>query len=557
MQGNTVTILQHGKPVNIAEDDLRKGDTVLFQTGDLVPADLVLTEARGLELDEWELTGEIAPVAKRVDGEDVYVYRGSKVTRGNGQGVVTATGEETEYANCLKQSWERTQYRLPPLLSRTSLLLLVLLFPPFAGALLRCDNRVALGLLAVAVAVLIVVLENSDLFDCLVTVREAHRIEEHSIRLRDLASLEMVERLKVVCLDKTGVMTARDLKVKWIHLADAVPDLAAFAAADEVARLIRIGCALCNDVFYAEKADLANPMDRALIAFARAQGTDIAAAQQVYRRIYDKPFDSEARYMACGFEADGETLYFAKGDPDVVLKMCRSYVTQSGGEQQADWSFWTATRAHGESVSRMGDIAIALAYGVGTPENPPVRYTFLGLIQLENPLLPCVPHVLKELRGAGIRTVMLTGDRVESTLKIGAEAGLLAGQNLYLTGKQIARMGAWDIGEQATFVSVFARLLPSQKGLLVRLLQRTSGVVAMVGDGANDTVALKAADIGIAFGRDASPIARRVSQVFINDLADLVTIVQGARRRRQSLDDLAAIRAIMLIAIILGYTRGC
>jgi len=113
-------------------------------------------------------------------------------------------------------------------------------------------------------------------------------------------------------------------------------------------------------------------------------------------------------------------------------------------------------------------------------------------------------------------------------------------------------MGAWDIGQQATYVSIFARLLPSQKGLLVRLLQRTNGIVAMVGDGANDTVALKAADVGIAFGGNASPIARRVSQIFINDLADLVTIVQGARRIRQSLNGLAEIRAIVLISTLLG-----
>ena len=183
MQGNIVTISRDGKPVNIEEDDLRKGDVLLLQAGDLVPADLKLTEARGLELDEWDLTGEIVPVARRVNGDDVYVYRGSRVTRGDGRGVVTATGEETEYAECLKQSWERPQYGLPRLLSKTSLLLLVALLPPFAFALLRYDNHVAVALLAGAVTVLTILLENSDLFDYLVTAREARqdRTTRHSL----------------------------------------------------------------------------------------------------------------------------------------------------------------------------------------------------------------------------------------------------------------------------------------------------------------------------------------------------------------------------------------
>ncbi len=552
MQGNIVTVSRDGKLVNIEEDDLQKGDTLLLQAGDLVPADLTLTEARGLELDEWDLTGETVPVARRVNGDTVYVYRGSRVTRGEGRGVVTATGEDTEYAECLKQSWERSEYKLPRLLSKTTLLLLIVLLPPFIFASFRYDNRAAVALLAGALAVSTILLANSDLFGYLVTAREARRIEQHGIRLRDPASLEVAERLNVVCLDKTGVMTARDLKVKRIHLADAVPDLASFAAGDEVTRLIRIGCALCNDVAYAEKASLANPIDQALIAFARAHGTDIAEAQREYKRIYDQPFDSEARYMVSGFKSRDETLYFAKGDPEVVLKMCPTYVSESGREQRAGWPIWMSMRTCSNTISETGDIVIALAYAPCSAEIPPSGYTFLCLIQLENPLQPSLPHVLKELKGLGIRTVMLTGDRPETALKVGTEAGLVAGQNLYLTGKEIARMGVGDVGQQATYVSIFARLLPSQKGLLVRLLQRPNGIVAMVGDGANDTVALKAADIGIAFGSNASPLARRVSQIFINDLTDLVTIVRGARRIRQSLAYLAALRAMILLAIFLG-----
>ena len=132
-------------------------------------------------------------------------------------------------------------------------------------------------------------------------------------------------------MDKTGVLTTRDLTVKEIYLADGPCDLAYFGTNEAPATLVRTGCALCNDVIYAEKASLAAPIDRALIAFAQASGTAIADAHQAYRRVYDKPFDSEERYMACGFDFSGRTLFFAKGDPDVVLKMCGTYLRPRPG----------------------------------------------------------------------------------------------------------------------------------------------------------------------------------------------------------------------------------
>lgn len=423
MEGNIVTVQRDGKPVNIPEDALRKGDLLLLQAGDLVAADLKLVEARGLEIDEWELTGEIVPVAKRVDEHaEVSVYRGSNVTRGSGSGVVTATGEETEYAQCVKQSWERMRYRRPRLFTRGSLVVLVFLAPPFVLAAVRHENGVVLGLLAAALAVLAVVLENSALFDYVATRKELSRIEQQGIRIRDVGALEVMERINVVCLDKTGVLTTRELRVREIYLAGGPCELAYFAASDEAATLVRTGCALCNDFMYAEKAHMAAPIDRALIAFGRTSGTDIADAQRVYRRIYDKPFDSEERYMACGFESGEKTVFFAKGDPDVVLKMCGTYSTLSGTQQKLDLPFWTSTRTHAESISKAGDVLMALAYGVGESATPPLHYTFLCLIQLENPLVPSVPGVLRELRGAGIRTVMLTGDRTETALKIAGAA---------------------------------------------------------------------------------------------------------------------------------------
>jgi Ca2+-transporting ATPase len=268
--------------------------------------------------------------------------------------------------------------------------------------------------------------------------------------------------------------------------------------------------------------------------------------------VYDKPFDSEDRYMACGFDSGGQSVFFAKGDPDVVLKMFGTYLTFAQGAQKLDLPFWQSTRDRAESISKAGDVVMALAYGVGAAAEPPAQYTLLCLIQLENPLQANVPGSMRKLRGEGIRTVMLTGDRVETALKVAVAAGIATDERLYLTGRLMARMGAFDIREQASFVPIFARVLPSQKALIIRLLQQKNKIVAMVGDGANDTLAMKAADVGVAFGDDASPMAKRVAPILINDLAGLVTLVEGGRRIRAGLGELAVFRAALLIVMFLG-----
>jgi magnesium-transporting ATPase (P-type) len=123
MSGSAATGLERDRVVGTAEGNVHEGDTVLLQAGDLVPADLELLEARGLEVDEWELTGEIPPVEKRADEGVAYLYRGSRITRGSGKGVVIATGEDTEYGKILKQPWEHAKRTLPPLIRiRRSLL---------------------------------------------------------------------------------------------------------------------------------------------------------------------------------------------------------------------------------------------------------------------------------------------------------------------------------------------------------------------------------------------------------------------------------------------------
>jgi Ca2+-transporting ATPase len=551
LNDNTVTVIKTGKITNIAENDLCEGDILLLQPGDLVPADLKLLEARGLELDEFDLTGELKPVNKNVNGEEVFVYRGSRVTRGNGKGVVIATGEETEYGEILRQIYGQVKYKFPSLLKGKYFVLLVFLLPPLIVSLSRYSSLSFVCIIYLTMAVFVFLTQNNELFKYVFTSSEVKKIKSQNIQVYDETSLDCINNLNIVCFDKTGVLTTRDLEVKCVHFADEISDINSFVSDKYIYNLTKTACALCNDVVFFEKLNLADSIDRALIAFAGKNGININELMAKSKRIYEKPFDSEDRYMACGFELEEKKIYFVKGDPEVIIKMCQNYITVSGIEKKMELEFEWSINAKTYTINRGGDVTLALAYNSSLSETVPLYYTFLCLLQLENPVKPGVPDVVKTLKEGGIRPLILTGDRPETALKISGEIGIENKAGYCLSGKSMAQTNLSEVARQSDYVSVFARLLPSQKGVLIMLLQERNNVVAMVGDGANDTLALKVADVGISFVENSSPLAKRVSKILINELADLLTLIQSAKRIRWRVKYLMLFRGMILLSMFL------
>jgi magnesium-transporting ATPase (P-type) len=540
-----------GKIISVVEGDLCKGDVLLLQAGDLVPADLKLIEARGLEVDEFDLTGEIMPVGKKADGQGSFVYRGSRVTRGYGKGVVIATGEETEYGEILKQRWGQVKYEFPSLVKRRYFVLLVFLLPPFVFSLTQHGNLALVYIVYLAMAFFVILMQNNELVKYVLTLSEVKKLTRQDIQIRDETSFDSVNNINTVCFDKTGVLTTREIEVKHVHFADEKPDTDPFSSNKRISHLTEIACALCNDVIFFEKINQADPIDRALISFASKNGVDINEIASKYKRIYEKPFDPADRYMSCGFEVEDKKVHFAKGDPDVILRMCKNYITASGVEKKADPGFLLSINAKTYSISQKGDVAIALAYSSSTSETPPSHYSFLGILHLTNPVKPGAPEVVRNLKREGKRTLILTGDRPETAMKIAEEIGIGNKSDHCLTGKAMTEMALQDIAKQSDHISVFARLSPSQKGVLIMLLQQRNNSVVMVGDGANDTIALKVADVGVAFVENSSPLAKRVAKIFINDLADLLTLVQSAKRIQSRIRYLMWFKAAVLTSMLL------
>jgi len=554
LKGDMAAAVRKGMIVNIAADDLRVGDLVLIQTGDIVPADLKLLEAFHLELDEFGLAGEIMPVPKCVKPEaEVRVFQGSHVLRGHGKGVVTAAGEDTEYGKILKQSGRYSKDEKIQLIKKGHFVLLFLLVPALLIRLKYYDDHTLIYISYALLAFLLLLLQNDKLLKSLVLRRLQKKLFKRNIFLRHEGVLDDITKVDVFCFDKTGVLTSRDIKVKEIYLGggnsscDCVRDR-------ETWDIIMIGCTLCHDRAYHQTMALANPLDRALMSFAEENGVNIDESLRQYQRIYQKPFNSEERYMACGYEHvySGKRIYFAKGDPEVLLKKCNSYVTPLGEKRSLDLSFLSAVRVKMEEMSHDGSVIIALACSENSFVKPPSSYTFLCLFRLENPLKPDAKAVLRELSEKGIRNVILTGDRTETALRIGAETGIENAAKFYLTGRNIEQMALSEVARQCEYVSVFTRLSPSQKGIITRIFQQRGHRVAVIGDGTNDVVALKSADVGISFVERSSPMAKRAAKVLINDLTDILRVVETARHAHRQVGFIAACITLMFLMLLFG-----
>ena len=201
-------------------------------------------------------------------------------------------------------------------------------------------------------------------------------------------------------------------------------------------------------------------------------------------------------------------------------------------------------------MSKDGSVVIALAYSATPPVGSPSSYIFLCLFQLENPLKAEAREVLHRLGERGIRNVILTGDKTETARRVAAQSGIGNGAKLYLTGRDIDKMSLSEVARQSEYVSVFARLMPSQKGTVVRLFQQRGHRVAMVGDGSNDVTALKVADAGISFFEQSSPLARRAAKVLINDLADVLLVVRMAVHIREQARLVAFFTRVIFLALL-------
>ncbi len=498
-----VWVRRDGRLTQIPAAELVPGDLARVEAGDRIPADGVLTGEQGLMVDESMLTGESVPVDRAVTDE---VFSGTLTVRGIAWVAVTRTGPgsamgriagmladvETE-STPLERRLTHFGHRIARWVAALAVILMV------AGVGIEGIDRIDEALIfAVAVAVAAVP-EGLPAVLTLTLALGTERMASRKAVVRRLSAVEALGSVTVIATDKTGTLTENTMTVRDLNSPDESRALLAMVLAAEAEPDGASG----------------DPLEIGLYAYAVEHGVDPAAERTRRKRISERPFDSEWKYIRVTVLEDGEPVSYLKGAPEVLL-----YMSQLTSEERQAWE------ARIDTAAADGNRMLALAWAPGETDT---EITWLGTVALWDPPRPEVPAAIAATQRAGIRVLMITGDH-PATAKAIANAIGIAGDEA-MTGDQLDRLGPEELAERAGHVGVFARVNPEHKLALVDALKANGEIVAMTGDGVNDAPALKRADVGVAMGQRGSDVSREVADLVLLDdnFATITAAVEEGR----------------------------
>jgi Ca2+-transporting ATPase len=545
-------VRRNGTSMVIGAQDIVPGDIILLEAGDIVPADIRLVEINNLQCDESALTGESVPTAKTTDvlsGENIIigdrlnmVFKGTAITRGDGFGVVTATGMTTELGH-FADMVETADAETTPLEKRLDKLggqliwvtLGLTLFIAITGIyvgkdiLLMVKTGVALAIAAVP--------EGLPIVATVALARGMARMARRNALIKNLSAVETLGATTVIMTDKTGTLTENRMTAVYLRTSNGLEDeKTAFGAGDhsktEQAQIsetaLRIAV-LCNDAVlstgdqeHPHSAPVGDPMEVALLEAGRKAGLVQSTLLDRFSLAGKEAFSAETRMMATFHsQADGDDLLVAaKGAPEAIIARSTHILTDNG-PQPIDEELRGQWAAFGAEMTSEGLRVLGLAMKEARSVNDPPyeELTFLGLIALLDPPRADVAPAIRACHDAGIRTVLVTGDHAGTALTIARQVGLCPPDASVMEGHELHDIdeASDDQRQAALTVPVLARVSPETKLDLVSLHQDNGAIVAMTGDGVNDAPALKKADIGIAMGQRGTEVAREAADMVLRD----------------------------------------
>ncbi|MFZ5391354.1 MAG: cation-translocating P-type ATPase [Patescibacteria group bacterium] len=548
-----------GKNVAVVAADLVPGDIIYLQPGDKVPADARLLEATELQVNEAALTGESDPVKKKIiklATETVMaerinmVYQGSAVTLGRATAVVVATGYHTQLGKiaqlllATKETDTPLQNKLSRLAKTIGLLVMFVCLGILVLGLSFSYDFQEMFTLAVAVAVSAVP-EGLVVLVTAILALGMRRILQRQSLVRKLVAAETLGSTTVICADKTGTLTAGQMKVSQLVLANDLgqPEVQPVSE-NNLAKELLLSGIMASEAYREYKVQsqesfvVGSPTERALYLAAEEQDILIDNYRKDYPQIKVLPFNSDRKLMASLHKSDKEYRLYVKGAPERLLARC-SQVAVAAGTIKMDEAGREAFMNLIVKMSGQGYRLLALtkkhltvlaAKKFDLQEDNLKDLTLLGLAVLNDPLRIGVGDTLLKARQAGLRIIMITGDHKLTAQAVAGQAGLVAGPDNILNGDELNSLSEADLAIKLKQISVIARATPQDKLKIVKALQLQGEVVAMTGDGVNDAPALQAADIGIAFGT-GTDVAREASDiVLLND--DISTIVAAVEEGR-------------------------
>ena len=571
-------VLRNSKVQEVDANELVPGDIIILEAGNYVPADCRLIESFNLKIEESSLTGETEPVEKitnKLKQSNVPIgdmknmaFMATVVVNGHAKAVVTETGMNTKVGKIANMIIEdeapetpiqRKLAQVGKVLGTTCLVICGVIF---IIGLLKNIEPVEMFMTSVGLAVAAIPEGLPAIVTIVLSIGVTKMAKKNSI-IRKLPAVETLGSSSVICSDKTGTLTQNKMEVVEINSKNKA-----------LTSMLACMCTDCDVNYKENKPQI------------QGEATEVAIVQNAFKlgflkddlynkfpRVSEIPFDSTRKMMTTIHKINGKYLAITKGAPDVLIKKCThiNQETSIYNFRQSDLSNSQTQTIQNENLKMAQKALRVLGVAYKYLENLPTKLdqeviennmTFVGLIGMIDPPRPGVKEAINTCRKAGIKTVMITGDHIATAKAIAKELNILKNGEKAITGQELDQMTDETLKDEIKNASVFARVSPEHKVRIVKAWQKTGAVVAMTGDGVNDSPALKNADIGIAMGKTGTDVAKNASDMILAD-DNFITIVEAVKQGRNIYDNIKkAIHFLLatnigeIVTIFMGIVLG-
>ena len=536
-------VIREGKIQEINAEELVPGDIIELEAGNYVPADCRIIEGFNLKIEESSLTGETEPVEKseaQILEEKIPLgdmknmgFMASIVVSGHGKAIVTDTGMNTKIGKIANMINEEEapetpiQKKLSEVGKTLGIVCLVICAIIYVIGILKKIEPIEMFMTSVGLAVAAIPEGLPAIVTIMLSIGVTKMARKNSI-IRKLPAVETLGCSNVICSDKTGTLTQNKMTVvKTIS--------------DDEELLLKLGC-MCTDCdIKDEKEAIGEPTEVAIVNNALIKGINKKELYNKMKRISEIPFDSNRKLMTTVHKLESGYRSITKGAPDVMINKCDRIYRNGKIERLSEEE---KRKIQNQNTQLADDALRVIAVGYRDFEfmrkdvtNLEENLIFVGLIGMIDPPREGVKEAVRTCKKAGIKTVMITGDHIATAKAIAKELGILEMGDMAITGAELDNISDNELTRNISSYSVFARVTPEHKVRIVKAWQKTGAVVAMTGDGVNDSPALKNADIGIAMGKGGTDVAKNASDMVLMD-DNLVTIVKAIRQGRNIFDNI-------------------
>ena len=560
-------VIRDGKIKVIPAKELVPGDIVVLDTGDYIPADLRVIEAVNLKAQESSLTGESVPVektTKTIEKTDIGIgdrtnmlFSSSLVTYGRGKGIVVQTGMNTEVGK-IAGMLDNTEKQITPLQEKLNKLgktlgiaALAICAFIFIIGLIQGKEPINMFMTAVSLAVAAIP-EGLVAVSTIVLAIGVQKMVKKNAIVKKLPAVETLGSATVICSDKTGTLTQNKMTVEKIFINGETKELAEYKEnINEDLKKLIFANMLCNDTKISTDGKLTgDPTETALVDMAFKLDFDPSVYDRM-PRIQEIPFDSDRKLMTTVNEVNGKYIVYTKGGMDELIGICNSYILNGEIKNNIE-EYKNMITKNNEQMAKEALRVLACAYK--EIDHKPTKedmaniekdLIFVGMVGMIDPPREEAKIAVEKCKTAGIKTVMITGDHKITATAIAKKLGILENEDEPITGADLGKMIDEELEKNVRKYSVYARVSPEHKVRIVKAWQKNGEIVAMTGDGVNDSPALKTANIGCAMGIVGTDVAKEAADVILTD-DNFATIVSSVEEGRRIYDNILKVIQFLL-----------